>query len=165
MQLNQQFISELQHELESTRKILNVLPEDMLTWKPHEKSMTLGRLAAHVSELVGWITMTLKTDELDFSKIDYKPLVPTTVQEIKDVLEKCAVEAIAALETAAPEDFGKIWTLRRGEHIILALPKSATIRSMAMNHLYHHRGQLTVYLRILDVPVPGMYGPSADERN
>jgi uncharacterized damage-inducible protein DinB len=163
MSLNQSFIAELQIEAASTNKMLANFPSDKNTWKPHEKSMTLARLAVHIAELPGWITMTMTTDELDLSKMDYKPQVPENAEELVSMHTKNVDAAVKALEASTDADFMKNWTLRNGDHIIFTMPKIAVLRSMAYSHLYHHRGQLSVYLRMLDVTVPGMYGPSADD--
>jgi uncharacterized damage-inducible protein DinB len=161
--ISQSFIPELQNEASSARKMLERVPFDKLSWKPHEKSMSLGRLASHVAELPTWVTTTVKTDELDFSKIDYKPYQPSSTDDLVQYFEKNVEEAITALQGVSDETMMKSWTLRNGSHVILTMPKVATIRSLAINHLIHHRGQLSVYLRLVGVPVPGMYGPSADE--
>ena len=156
-------IAELQMEAAATKKMLAHVPTDKNDWKPHAKSMKLGNLASHVAELPGWITMTMVADELDLSKMDYKPLIATSTEELLANLEKHVNKAIETLENANEEDFDKMWTLRNGEHVIFTMPKKVVLRSMAYSHHYHHRGQLSVYLRLLDVPVPGMYGPSADD--
>lgn len=163
MSLNQTFIAELQHEAASTRKMLANIPHDKNSWAPHEKSMKLGALAAHVAELAGWITMTMNTDELDFAKFDYKPYIAESTEDLVKFHDEKVAEAAATLERCNDADFMKPWTLRRGDHIMFTMPKVAVLRSFAMSHLYHHRGQLSVYLRMLDVPIPGMYGPSADD--
>ncbi len=160
--LNQALIMELQYEAGSTRKMLEKVPMDKADWKPHEKSMTLARLTAHVAELSGWVTMTMNTSELDFATFDYKPYIPTTTEELLAFHDKSVADAVASLEKASMEDFMQMWTMRRGEQVFFTLPKMAVLRTWAYNHMVHHRGQLSVYLRLLDVPVPGMYGPSAD---
>lgn len=165
MSINQTFIAELKHESASTRKMIERVPTEKNTWKPHEKSMVLGRLASHVAEIPGWITMIMKTDELDLAAAGMVPHVAENNEELLGIFDNNLNGAVESLSNAAPEDFEKIWTLRRGEHVIYAMPKGMFLRSIAYSHLYHHRGQLSVYLRLLDVPVPGMYGPSADEKN
>jgi len=163
MTINEGLIAELKHEAASTKKMLERVPTDKNDWKPHEKSMKLGRLASHVAELPGWIAMTMTTDELDLSKMDYKPAIAATTEELTGILDTNVNKAVAALENATMEDFHKMWTLRNGDNVFFTMPKIGVIRSMAYSHHYHHRGQLSVYLRLLDIPVPGMYGPSADE--
>jgi uncharacterized damage-inducible protein DinB len=163
MSQNQALIAELQMEAANTRKILNCVPTDKNDWKPHEKSMVLGRLTSHVADLPSWITMTIKTSELDLATMDYKPHISTTTEELVAYFDGKINEAVATLEKSTDEDLDAMWTLRRGDHVMFTLPKKVVIRSMAMSHQYHHRGQLTVYLRLLDVPFPGIYGPSADD--
>ncbi len=163
MPVNQSFIAELEEEAKSTRKVLERVPVEKSDWKPHEKSMPLGRLATHVAELPGWITSVLSTDEMDFAKIEYKPKIAKTTAELLEIFEDNYSKGLKSLKDAKDEDFFKNWTLRNGEQIYFTLPKIAVIRSVGYNHLYHHRGQLTVFLRLNDVPLPGIYGPTADE--
>lgn len=161
--MNQALIAELKMEGASTRKMLERVPADKSTWKPHDKSMAMGRLATHVAELSSWVTMTMNTAELDFATWEYKPFVPASNEELVAYHDEKIAEAIAALEKASDADFGAMWTMRRGENVFFTLPKAVVLRTWAYNHMVHHRGQLSVYLRLLDIPVPGMYGPSADE--
>lgn len=158
------FAAELKHEAASTEKMLSRVPLEKGSWKPDEKSMTLERLARHVAEMSEWATITANHDELDFTKnTTPNPEMKTTEQLLAFFKEKNDA-AIAALENMPEGDISKPWTLRSGEHIIFTLPKGIVLRTMVMNHIVHHRGQLSVYLRLLGVPVPGMYGPSADEK-
>jgi uncharacterized damage-inducible protein DinB len=125
--------------------------------------MSLGRLATHVAELPKFALSIVRDDELDFMKIGYKPTTLATTAEILTLFDEGArawQEAVAATDFAA---LSRPWTLRRGEHVILSLPKAGLVRSMGISHLIHHRAQLSVYLRLLHIPVPGLYGPSADE--
>jgi uncharacterized damage-inducible protein DinB len=163
MSVKKGIIMELQFESASTKKILDRVPLEHITWKPHEKSMTLQRLATHIAELPGWITRTINSDEMNIGG-DFKPTLLPNAQEITALYEKNLQEAIETLENADEALLDKPWTLKKGEHTIFTFPKKVIIRNMAMNHLVHHRGQLSVFLRLLDVPIPGMYGPSADER-
>ena len=165
MSINQGLIAELRMEAASTRKMLERVPVEKNDWKPHDKSMKLGNLANHVAELPGWINFTMESDELDLATMNYKPVISTSTEELLAKLDTNVNKAIACLENSTDEDFGKMWTLRRGDHVIFSMPKIAVVRSMALSHHYHHRGQLSVYLRLLDVHVPGMYGPSYDEMN
>lgn len=164
MSTTQTLLAELKQEAAGTKRILERVPMDKLTWKPHEKSMAIGRLAVHVAEMTEWLTMTITSNELDFSKVPYNPTVVTSTEELIQLFETKLNAATKALETATDEDLKEMWTLRNGEHIIFTLPKAAVIRSMVFNHIVHHRAQLTVYLRLLDIPVPGLYGPSADDK-
>ena len=159
------FITELKMETASTRKILERVPVEKNDWKPHEKSMKLGNLAAHVAELPGWIAMTMVTDEFDVSTMNYKPNISQSTKELLAVLDENVNKALSALENSTDEDLEKMWTLRNGEHIIFAMPRKAVLRSSSLSHQYHHRAQLGVYLRLLDIPVPGIYGPSYDDMN
>ena len=162
--LNQALIPELKHEASSTKRLLERVPIEKFDWKPHEKSMTLGRLASHVAEIPDWMTATLTTDELNFAISGYKPSIPISKEELMEKFEKSYTKALETLQLASDETLKGNWTLRNGDHIIFTMPRIATLRSFVMNHFIHHRGQLTVYLRLLDIPVPGMYGPSADEK-
>jgi uncharacterized damage-inducible protein DinB len=164
MSLNAALISELKHESGLTKKLLEKVPVDKNDWKPHEKSMSLGRLATHIAEAHNWISRILTADEYDFLAHPYVPYVAATTEELIGILSDSVTNAEKDLTAAADADFDKIWTVRRGEQIFFSLPKKVAIRGWGLSHIYHHRGQLTVYLRLLDIPVPGMYGPSADER-
>jgi uncharacterized damage-inducible protein DinB len=161
----QSLLPELGIEFANTRKMLERIPEASYDWKPHEKSMTLIRLATHLATLPGWLTMTINSTELDFAKTPYTPPKFETTQALVDAFDKEVKGAIDALKGASDETLMQPWTLRNGEHIIFTMSRAAVIRSMVINHFIHHRGQLSVFLRLLDVPVPGMYGPSADEMN
>jgi uncharacterized damage-inducible protein DinB len=164
MSLNKAFIAELKSETEPTRKLLSRVPVDNLTWKPHEKSMTIERLAQHVAELPNWITTTITKPGLNFAD-GYTPSPKfKSAEELVSHFDKNVAEAIAALETVSDEDLAKSWTLQNGEQIYFTMPKKVVIRTMAFNHFIHHRAQLGVYLRLLDIPIPGMYGPSADDK-
>jgi len=157
------FIAELEQEAATTRKCIERVPAEKFGWKPHEKSMTFGRLANHVVEMFGWTTSTLEHPELDFSKFDYTPVEPKTTEELTEQLDKNVAEAVASLRNMSDEKFMDNWTMRNGEQIYFTMPKVAVMRGFVMNHIVHHRGQLTVYLRLNDIPVPSIYGPSADE--
>lgn len=160
----QTFLKELEKESVTTRKMLERVPEDKFDWKPHEKSMVMKRLAGHIAELPGWIPMTLDTNELDFANNQYKPLQPATSKELMEYFEKTLVNAREALTKGKEEELDKPWTLRNGSEIYDTSPKADVIR-MALSQIIHHRAQLGVYLRLLNIPIPGSYGPSADEMN
>lgn len=149
----------------NTRKMLERVPIDKSHWKPHAKSMALGRLATHVAEIPEWVVRIMAHDVLDFAKSHFKSHVATSAQELVGILDKAVSEAIAILEKSTDEDFNKMWTMRNGDQIYFTLPKKVVLRTFALSHNYHHRAQLGVYLRMLDIPVPGMYGPTADEMN
>jgi uncharacterized damage-inducible protein DinB len=156
-------VAEMEHEAAVTRTCLERVPADKFDWKPHEKSMTFGRLASHIAEMFGWTPPTLEHAELDFSKMDYKPFEPKTTEELVEFLDKNVAEAIAALRSSSDDRFLENWTMRNGEQVYFTMPKVAVMRSFVMNHIIHHRGQLSVYLRLNDIAVPAIYGPSADE--
>ena len=162
MTINETFIGELRQEAATTRKVLERIPAEKFDWKPHEKSMTMGRLATHVADIFGWFSATLETDELDFA-LGYEEPKPATSEELVDIFDKNVAAAIETLKNTSDETFGRNWKLRNGEQIFLDMPKAGVVRGMVMNHILHHRGQLSVYLRLNDIPVPGLYGPSADE--
>ena len=156
-------IGELTHEAATTRKILERIPAETFDFKPHEKSMTMIRLATHVAEMVSWTTMTCTTSELDFAAGEYKPFEPTTTAELVEFHDKNVAAALEALKNTSDEQMREDWSLKNGETTYFTMPKIATLRSMCFNHTWHHRGQLSVYLRLNDIPVPEIYGPSADE--
>lgn len=163
MTLNQALIAELRMEAANTRKMLERVPTDNSDWKPHEKSMKIGNLANHVAELPTWINLTMETPELDLSTMKYTPTIATSTDQLLAQLDNAVNNAVFSLEKADEEEFSQPWTLRNGDHVIFTLPKIAVLRSMVFSHHYHHRGQLSVYLRLLNIPVPGMYGPSSDD--
>lgn len=156
-------IGEMQHEAQTTRKCLERIPAEKFDWKPHEKSMSMGTLASHIAEMFGWTPPTLRNLELDFSKIDYKPYEPPTTADLLDFFDKQVDEAIEALKNTPDEVFLENWTLRNGDQVFFTLPKVGVMRGFVMNHIVHHRGQLTVYMRLNDIAVPSIYGPTADE--
>lgn len=162
MSLKDAFIAELKHESALTKKMLERVPMDKADWKPHEKSMTLGRLAVHVAEISHWISDIINIDEFDFQD-HYKPSQATTSEELLKVLEDKTAAAIADLEKMTDEDLKKIWIVKQGDKVFFNIPKAQAIRGWGLSHQFHHRAQLSVYLRLLDIPVPGMYGPTADE--
>lgn len=163
MSIGKNFLAEVLHESASTRKLLAVVPLDKGDFKPHEKSMSLQRLTTHVAEITGWWKECLLMDELDFSKGDFTPKVIATTEELLAFHDQLVANAEKILSEATDEDFMKPWTMRSGEIIYFTMPKVQVVRTWCLNHLYHHRGQLTVYLRELNVPLPGMYGPTADD--
>lgn len=163
MDIKQGLINELSMEAASTRKILERIPAEKFDWKPHEKSMSIKNLALHMAQLSGWPVSVVTTDELDIATADMRKPEISSTQEILDMHEKAIEAAVTAIRNMPEEDLLKPWTFRRGEQIYFQMPKIAVLRGMCYNHVYHHRGQLTVYLRLLDIKVPGMYGPTADE--
>lgn len=156
-------IREIEHEGTQTKRILERVPFEKFDWKPHEKSMSLGRLAVHIAEIPRWTSRILSSTDFDIASVNYQPTPLTSTEELVQLSDEKIQKAVVDLQAAKDEDMMVIWTLRRGDQTRFALPRAAVIRAMAMNHLVHHRGQLSVYLRLLNVPVPGIYGPSADE--
>lgn len=161
--IGQRFLAELSHEAVSTRKMLERLPADKLTWKPHEKSMDLGRLAGHIIEMISWFKIVAETDELDFAAYPYTPKKYESADELVADFDRAMAQASGVLESIDDATLGKNWVMRNGDKVFCDLPKGVVLRSFSMNHVFHHRGQLSVYMRILDIPVPSIYGPSADE--
>jgi uncharacterized damage-inducible protein DinB len=162
MNLSQALLAEFDQEMASTRKVLERIPMDKYDWQPHTKSFSIGKLATHLAQIPGWGTVTAQTSELDFAQPFEQPN-PRTTEELLAFFDQNATEARAALAGMSEEEFGKPWTLRAGEKVFFTAPKAMVLRSFVMNHLVHHRAQLTVYMRLNDVPVPALYGPSADE--
>ena len=156
------FIHEIKQESEATRALLAVVPFDKLDYKPHPKSMSLKSLAVHVAEIAGWWKECLIMDELDFSKMDYKPKEFKSAEELVDFHDDLVEKSITILNSVTEDDLMKDWTMRNGEQIYFTAPKVGVVRTWCLNHLYHHRGQLTVYLRLLDVALPATYGTTAD---
>lgn len=163
MALNQALLAELKHESTNTRKILERVPTEKLSWKPHEKSTSLGALATHIAQLSNWIGRIINADEFDLAKTSLKPPPVENSEQIVKMFDENLAENINALESVSDEHLNGMWTFRVGDKIFFTLPRKVVLRNMAFNHLVHHRGQLSVYLRLLNVPIPGMYGPSADE--
>lgn len=154
---------ELEREKNNTLRMLRALPNEHFGWKPHEKSMSLGQLANHIVELHNWVSIVFNKDTFDF-KADYIPATSSTKEELIQILEDGFEENRKIIVSLSDENYFSNWTLKSGDHIIAEMPKSGAIRFIVTNHLIHHRGQLSVYLRMLNVAVPGVYGPSADEQ-
>lgn len=164
MTQNQKFWEELKQESLATRKLLERVPLDQSDWKPHEKSMTLGRLATHVAEITGWWKECLVHDELNFAVGDFTPKVFNTNADLLTFFDDLLSKSEKILNETPDSELEKPWTMRNGDMIYFTMPKYNVVRTWCLNHLYHHRAQLGVYLRMLDVPLPAMYGPSADEQ-
>lgn len=155
-------VPEFDHEIANTRRMLERVPEEHFGWRPHDKSFTLRELAAHIANLLTWTGATFSVDEIDMAA-GWESPNPQTMEEILSSFDENAAAARAALQGASAEKLGETWTLRTGDEVHFSMPKGAVYRFFVGNHLVHHRAQLGLYLRLLDVPVPGMYGPSADE--
>ncbi len=158
----QAFLNELEHESIGTKKMLARVPADKMDWKPHEKSMKLKDLATHIADLPTWITLGLTTNELDFATSPYNPQNCENGEDLVAYYEKTAKEASDYLSKSKDAILSETWTLRNGDIVYSQLSKLETIRH-AYCQIVHHRAQLGVYLRLLNIPIPGVYGPSADE--
>ncbi|HTB11438.1 MAG TPA: DinB family protein [Bryobacteraceae bacterium] len=163
MTMSQALLPEFDNEMKFTRKALERVPDDKFDWKPHAKSMSLGRLAGHLAELVGFATAIIGTDGVNFDKGEYKPLVAKNRAEVLEAFDKNVAATHEAIAGATDDHLRQPWHLIYQEKKLFEAPRAAALRSMAINHIIHHRGQLTVYLRLNDVAVPSIYGPSADE--
>ncbi len=159
----QQLLKEMEQESQTTRKMLSRIPDDKYDWKPHPRSMTIRQLATHIAELPTWVSMTLTTSELDFAGNPYSPPAINSTAELLELFERSLTDGRSHLEKATDDDLLPDWTLRNGEEIYLVLSKGEMIR-MTYSQIVHHRAQLGVFLRLLDIPIPGSYGPSADEQ-
>src|SRR5260370_17747686 len=162
MPFSQTLLPEFEEEMKNTRKILECVPDGKFDYQPPPKSMTLGRLASHVAELPGWTTFTLDREVLELGP-DFKPDIASSRAELLQKFDKGVAEARTGIASASDADWQKMWTFKYAGQTIMSQPRSEVMRGTIMNHLVHHRAQLGVYLRLNNVPLPGMYGPSADE--
>jgi uncharacterized damage-inducible protein DinB len=161
MSISQTLIPEFDQEMASTRRLLERVPTDKGEWKPHPKSFPLGHLAQLVATMPGWITRTVRGTEIDLSRSEGYSFQKT--EALVGQFDRHVREAREAIASAKDEDFGVQWSLKMGDQVLFSAPRGVVVRQH-INHLVHHRGQLTVYLRLLDVPLPSIYGPTADER-
>ena len=160
------FLSELENEAKVTRTVLERVPADKFDWKPHEKSMAMGALATHLSNIPSWANYTIDGDSLDLAPggVPLPGATPAkSTAELLNTFDGNVAKARAAIAGASDEDLFKGWALQRAGNTIMTLPKVAVLRGFVMSHIIHHRAQLGVYLRLNDIPVPAIYGPSADE--
>jgi uncharacterized damage-inducible protein DinB len=164
MDILKALLKEMEAEAVTTRKMLALIPADKLSWKPHEKSMNMQSLAVHIAELPSWALMGLSTSELDFATMDYTPTVANNATELLALFETSFTSGYNALKAAKEEDLLPSWTMRSGEKVHAVMTKYEVIRH-SFSQTTHHRAQLGVYLRLLNIPIPGSYGPSADEMN
>jgi len=160
VKLNEAMIPELRIEAATTRKMLERVPEGSLGWKPHEKSRSLGEIAGHIANLPGVFIVPLLQDEFDHNAYSSKT---DTVANILATFDRNVSRATEVLRTLTDEQLLAPWKYRYGDRVVFELPRLVVVRTSALNHLIHHRGQLSVYLRMLNVPLPGVYGPTADE--
>src|ERR687885_673986 len=159
----EELLGELEQEARSTRRVLERVPEDRLDWRPHDKSLSLGQLAMHVASIPGRIAALAEVDTFDVRTQIPRPSARSTA-ELLDTLDRSVAEAKARLGGMRDDDLAKPWRMTREGRELMAIPRAALLRSVLFNHWYHHRGQLTVYLRETGAPVPAIYGDSADER-
>jgi uncharacterized damage-inducible protein DinB len=156
-------LNEFREEAVITRRILERIPNDKLSWKPHQKSMTLGQLALHIANVPGRLANALRQEQLEIPASNFDPPVPKNVEEIHTAFEQSCKTAEDFLSSISEQAAQAPWRVMVGGRQAFSRPRIAVMRSIMMNHCYHHRGQLSVYLRMLDVPVPVNYGRSADE--
>lgn len=161
MNLAEQLLPELEQEMATTRRLLERVPSEKGEWKPHAKSFPLGHLAQLVALMPGWIARTVREREIDLARGSGYSYEKT--ETLVALFDRNVADAKAALQRASDEDMMVTWSLRMGDRVLMALPRGVAVRSH-ISHLIHHRGQLTVYLRLVDVPIPSIYGPTADER-
>ena len=164
MPFSETLLPEFDEEIKNTRRLLERVPDGNFDYKPHPKSMPLGRLATHVAEIPSWTGYTLDLEVLELEP-DFKPTLAASRAELLQIFDKGAAEAREKIAAASDEDWGKIWTFKFAGKTIMSAPRSAVMRGTIMNHLIHHRAQLGVYIRLNEVAIPGMYGPSADEQS
>lgn len=162
MKIIELLLNEFEQEIQTTRKMLGLVPFDKLDWAPHPKSMTMKALATHIAELPSWVKLGLTTTELDFATAPYEPATITTNADLLNLLEKSYADGFESLKLANEESLKERWVLRTGEQIHADLTKYGIIR-VSFSQIIHHRAQLGVYLRLLNIPIPGSYGPSADD--
>ncbi len=159
-------LPEFDQEMANTRKVLERVPDDKLDWQPHPKSHTIGWNANHLANLPDWLVHTLATTELDIAPVGGKPYTfpkATNGREILEIFDRNVAAAREAITKAGEEQVAQPWTLSHAGNPIFTMPRSAVVRQVVLNHIIHHRAILCVYLRLNDIPVPGMYGPSGDE--
>jgi uncharacterized damage-inducible protein DinB len=166
MAIKDTLIPEYDHEMATTRRLLERVPEAEFAWKPHDKSMSLGQLAGHIANIPMWCEMTLEHTVLDLDAVgdDARLRKPVSRSSLLKEFDAKVAAARARLATQTDAEMLAPWTLKKGPHEVFTLPRISAIRSFVMNHLIHHRGQLSVYLRLKDVPIPPIYGPTADEQ-
>jgi uncharacterized damage-inducible protein DinB len=162
MPISEMILPEFDEEMKSTRKMLERVPDGKFDYKPHEKSMALGRLASHVAELPGWAAHTMQSELMEI-QAGQMPYLAASNQQLLTDFDKNVAEGHKLIAGASDTDFQKMWTFKYGGQTIFSMPRVAVLRSVVMNHMIHHRAQLSVYLRLNEIEIPGMYGPSADE--
>jgi uncharacterized damage-inducible protein DinB len=164
MSLIKTFLGELEQEAVSTRKMFEIVPDDKYDWQPHPKSMTIRALTTHIAEIPGWIEHGITNDGLDFAATPYNPKVINNTKELLELFEESLAKSKAQLVEKNEAKLDGRWVMRNGDAVLMDLSKAEVIRH-SLSQLIHHRAQLGVFLRLLDIPIPGVYGPSADEMN
>ena len=166
MSIAQGFLAEFDPEMKNTRRMLELVPDDALDYRPHPKSMTMAELAGHVAEMAGWAALTAKLDQLDINPKGgpaLEPCIATSRAMVVETFDRGVAAAREAVAAVSDEEMVKDWTLLQGGQTLFTMPRIAVLNTMILSHIVHHRAQLGVYLRMNDIPIPGMYGPSADE--
>jgi uncharacterized damage-inducible protein DinB len=164
MTISDILLLDFEPEIASTRRTLKLIPEDHAQWKPHEKSMPLGRLALHVARLPDFATRILTTSDLNMATEKFPDIIYESTPHLLSELERSSAEAKSHLAAASDEQLQSHWKLSFGDKVFVDAPRAVLYRTMFLNHMVHHRAQLGVYLRLLNIPIPGLYGPSADEK-
>ena len=166
MPITDALLPEYDHEMGTTRRLLERVPEAQFAWKPHDKSMTLGQLSGHLANLPTWCDSILELVEFDLASIgnDARPRSPASRDALLKEFDQKVAAARGSLSQRTDAEFMAPWTLKSGDHEIFTMPRIMAVRSFVMNHSIHHRGQLSVYLRLNNVPLPAIYGPTADEQ-
>ena len=166
MSISQALLPEFDHEMANTRKVLERIPDDKLDWKAHEKSNSIGWVAAHLADIPGWVELSLTQDSFDIAPSDSEPYQMPRFDSVRDCLDHFDTNVAggrAAIAAANDEQFSQPWSLLSGGETLFTMPRSDMLRAYVLSHCIHHRAHLCVYLRLNDVPVPALYGPSADE--
>ncbi|OJJ14945.1 hypothetical protein BKI52_41060 [marine bacterium AO1-C] len=163
MSFIEEYIAEFEHEAARTRKLLKAIPQDQLQWQPHEKSMTFARLGMHISNLNRWIVTGLTTEAIDFGEVNMRAPKAESVDDILAFFEETLAQAIHQLKQATEDDLQIVWKATFGEKVFMETTRKSLLKN-EIKHIVHHRGQLTVFLRMVDAHVPGLFGPSADDR-
>lgn len=167
MKVSEALLPEFDQEMANTRKVLERVPAAKFSWKPHPKSFDFGALAAHVANMAEWASLTLESDSFDYAPPGAPPYETpkfASTQDLVAAFDKSIAQARSALAAADDAKMMAPWTLMAGGKALMTMPRAAVVRTFVMNHIIHHRAQLCVYLRLNDVPVPALYGPSADEQ-